>query len=333
MVQYLWLLLGGAQEMRAACLLVALLVLLGVVSSLWADPFSEVPAGHWAYEEWDHLASLGMLPGQQTTSLPDHPQITRFEFGIAVLEPLSSIDDAVASLGPDPDSKALLSATARALRLTPRSSEEEIAQAAAGLLHLSDEFGDELQALNFDPARAARGLQALTDPDAVRGWRTEALVPTARMMALTDSGAPADALRVPLARGTVALSLPRNPKLPELLDYLAQSAAAEAASGPGGYGLAEPALKDPQISRLRTAYEYGVGSALTLSLAYEEIARRGQGMAALDTASLASFGIGYQLTPSTSVKLSYSLLEYSNYVLDTPPLRDRVAETAVSIGF
>ncbi|MCJ7750588.1 MAG: hypothetical protein MUQ65_05785, partial [Armatimonadetes bacterium] len=73
------------------------------------------------------------------------------------------------------------------------------------------------------------------------------------------------------------------------------------------------------------------GSALTLSLAYEEIARRGQGLAALDEASLTSLGIGYQLTPSTSVKLSYSRLEYANYALDTPPLRVRVAETAGSI--
>jgi hypothetical protein len=140
-------------------------------------------------------------------------------------------------------------------------------------------------------------------------------------------------MRVPFARGTVALSLPSDRHLPGLLGYLARSVAADRRGGGDASGPADPAVGDPRLSRLRTAYEYDVSSALTLSLAYEGIARRGHGMETLDTASLASVGIGYRLTPSTSVKLSYSLLEYSNRVLDTPPMRDRVAETAVSIEF
>jgi hypothetical protein len=44
-------------------------------------------------------------------------------------------------------------------------------------------------------------------------------------------------------------------------------------------------------------------------------------------------GLGSQLTPSTSVKLSYSLLEYVNHVLDAPHVRDRLAETEVSVEF
>jgi long-subunit fatty acid transport protein len=72
---------------------------------------------------------------------------------------------------------------------------------------------------------------------------------------------------------------------------------------------------------------------LTLSLAYEEIARNGQGLEPIDSASLASLGVGYKITRTASVTLSYSLLEYSNHLFDGPPLRDRVAETAVSIGF
>jgi hypothetical protein len=33
------------------------------------------------------------------------------------------------------------------------------------------------------------------------------------------------------------------------------------------------------------------------------------------------------------VKLSYSLADYENYTLDTPPVRERMAETAVSVAF
>jgi len=319
--------------MRARRLLLAGVVLLGAMSSLWAAPFSKVPAGHWAYRECSRLASLGLISADSATNFSGDPQLTRFEFGLALLDILACVDDAVAPLGPQPDSGDLVNAVARALGLTPRIPEEEVSRAAAGLRRLSDEFGDELRALNFNPSRASRALQALASPEAVRAWRAEALAPPGRGLPSARVPTTTDTLRVPFAHGTVALTLPQDPDSPRLLNYLARSAAALRPLNLSPSAKAEPALADPQISRLRTAYEYGLGSALTLSLAYEEVARRGQGQAALDAASLASVGLGYQLTSSTSVKLSYSLLEYSNYVLDTPPLRDRMAETAVSIEF
>jgi hypothetical protein len=225
----------------------------------------------------------------------------------------------------------------QALNLTPRNSESEISAALSDLHRLTNEFADVLRAMNFDTDRVLITLPALQDEEAIRRWRLESLSLPDRTPALVDERTSASTsntgLRVPLAHGTVGLSLSNPAHAPELLDYLAKSASAGSAkdfSGPGG---AEAALTDPRVSRLRTTYEYGVGSALTLSLAYEEIARRGQGLTDIDAASLTSLGIGYQLTPSTSVQLFYSLLEYSNYALDTPPLRDRLAETAVSIEF
>ncbi len=173
----------------------------------------------------------------------------------------------------------------------------------------------------------------LADEESVRSWRAEALALPAGAPGLADPGAFPGSVRVPFARGTVALTLTSDAELPGILNYLARSAATANPEVPQRPGVADPAVADPTVSRVRTAYEYGLGSALTLSLAYEEIARRGQGLSALDTASLASVGIGYQLTPSTSVKLSYSLLDYANHVFDTPSVRDRVAETAVSIEF
>ena len=319
--------------MRARWPVVAGLILLGGVSPLWAGPFSEVPADHWAYPACTNLASLGLLPSDRATTFSGDPQLTRFEFGIVLLEPLSAIDVAVASVSAEADAESLLKAVAEAVRLSPRLSENEVARAFRDLHRLSSEFTDVLRPLSFDPARVSRALQTMADEEALRAWRVEALGQPAAATGLAGGSAARDTLHLPLAHGMVALSLSRPPEPPELLDYLAKSAAVQHRGELKGAGSAEPALSDPRVSRMRTAYEYGLGSALTLSLAYEEIARRGQGLAALDAASLASVGIGYQLTPSTSVKLSYSLLEYSNYLLDTPPLRDRLAETAVSIEF
>jgi hypothetical protein len=335
-VQYLWLLLGGAREMRAGWLLVAGLVLLGAASPLWAGPFMDVPGDSWAYKACARLASLGVLADRESTVFSGDPQITRFEFGIALLEPLSAVDRALDEAGPDSDLDARLAAVLRALRVSPRSSEQDIARALGDLRRLAEEFVDVLETMSFDSERVAQALRELADEGAIRAWRLEGLTYPGQARGLAGQAPPSpssDTVHLPLAHGTVGLSLTSPQEPPELLDYLAQSAASERGTGVWGAGNAEAAVSDPRVSRLRTTYEYGMGSTLTLSLAYEEIARRGQGLAELDAASLTSLGIGYQITPSTSVKLSYSLLEYSNYVLDTPLLRDRVAETAVSIEF
>jgi len=319
--------------MRARHMLLAVVLLLGALAPLRAAPFSKVPAGHWAYRECSRLASLGVLPADGVIGFSGDPQLTRFEVALALLNTLARVDDVVASVGSPSDPKDMVDALAAALRFTPRTSEQDIAAAVDALLRLSGEFSEELRALSFDPDPARRTLQTLTNTDAVRAWRADALTPLRLALPLANATATTDTLRLPFARGTVALSLPTDPAAPELLNYLAQSAAALRPTIPASSAKAAPALADPDISRLRTAYEYGVGSALTLSLAYEEVARRGQGLEAMDGASLASIGVGYHLTSSTTVKLSYSLLEYSNFVLDTPPLRDRLAETAVSIEF
>jgi len=307
----------------------ALIVLSGA-QSLWAGPFAEVPSGHWAYAACARLAKMGLV-AEPPGAFSGKPQLTRFEFGITILNSLTEVDRAALALPADADVKTTLNAVARALRLSPLSSEKDIAQAATDLRRLGLEFSDTLHALKLDQTRAVRALDAI-DVDGARTWRSEALSVPLRGLSLAGANAGGDGLRVPIGHGTVALTYNRDLRAPEILDYLA-TVAAERGSKFEGIASAEPAIRDPQVSRVRTAYEYGVGPALTLSLAYEEIARNGQGLAPIDSASLASLGIGYRITRTASVTLSYSLLEYSNHLFDSPPLRDRVAETAVSIGF
>jgi hypothetical protein len=320
--------------MRTRYLLVAAVVLLGTAAPLWAGPFTEVTAGHWAYGACKDLAALGVLSPDSADAFSGDLLLTRFEFGIAVLEPLAAVEEGLSALAPGADAQAQMGAAARALDLSPRLSDEGISAGFDELSRLGTEFADVLKSLNFDPDRIAGALRSLSDPDLAHAWRTHALSRLTRTPSLAPSARVVEeGIRVPLAHGTVAFSFSNPLEAPELLDDLARSAAARSAGTGRHAGTAEPALSDPQVSRLRTAYEYGLGSALTLSLAYEDIARRGQGRAEIDEASLTSVGIGYRLTPSTSVKLSYSLLEYSNYVFDTPLVRDRLAETEVSVEF
>jgi len=315
--------------MRVCSLAIATLALivLSGAQSLWAGPFTEVPKGHWAYASCTRLAELGLV-AEPPGAFSGKPLLTRFEFGITILSPLTEVDRAAEALPPGASASTTFNAIARSLRLSPLSSERDIARAAADLRRLGVEFSDTLHALKLDPARAIHALDTI-DVDGARSWRSEALSVPLRGLSLAGGGG---GLRVPVGGGTVALTYNRELRAPEVLDYLA-AVAAERGSRFEGIASAEPAIRDPRISRVRTAYEYGVGPALTLSLAYEEIARNGQGLEPIDSATLASLGIGYRITRTASVTLSYSLLEYSNHLFDSPPMRDRVAETAVSIGF
>jgi hypothetical protein len=308
---------------------IAWAMLLGLAAVSWADPFSEVPAGHWAYGACSRLVSCGTLPADRATGFSGKPALTRFEFATAILDPLGEIDRSLRSSRMKLDSKTLLSAAAESLAANPRVTDAEVARAASDLARLGTEFAAELRSLSFDPEVTIRALRLLEDVSAVRLWRAEAF---SRPLPLPSLGL-AEGLRVPVGHGAVALDYDRSAKSPEILDFLAMSSARLATSSSKGATGAGASFSDPLISRVRTAYEYGLGSAFTLSLGREEISRQGQDKLPLDAASLTSFGIGYRVTPSTSVKVSYSLLDYQNYTSDAPPTRERVAETSVSVEF
>jgi len=316
----------GCRSFLIACLMIGV-----AAGAAWADPFNEVPAGTWCYGTSARLVSLGLLPADPATSFSGKPALTRFEFATSVLQPLSEVDRARRSLTGKPGPKAVREAAAEALNLNPKSSELEIAAAVHDLIRLGVEFGPELRTLGFDPTEAIRALQSLAEPAAAREWRVEALA-RLRPAPAVRPGTEGEDWRLPLGHGAVALNYATTGKVPEILDTLAMATPGDVSRlGPGGGATA--ALSDPSISRLRTAYEYAIGSALTLSLGREEIARRGSNLLPLDAATLTSLGIGYRVTPSTSVKVTYSLLDYQNYVSNAPPVRERVAETAVSIEF
>jgi hypothetical protein len=316
--------------MIGRCTVIAWLLLLGVASALWADPFAEVPTGHWAYGACARLVSLGVLPADRATGFSGRPALTRFEFATALLAPLSEIDRALRASKSKPDAKARLDAAAASLAVNPRTSEVEVARAAADLARLGTFFSEELRSLSLDPADAVRSLALLSNSATVRTWRTET---RARSLTSLPQDTPVgDDVRFPLGHGSVALDYSSGQKAPQILDYLAGSRSGAGLTA-SSLGAASAAFSDPLVSRLRAAYEYGLGPTVTVSLGHEEIARRGEGLFPLDAASLTSLGIGYQFARSASVKVSYSLLDYRNYVSDVAPVRERMAETSVSVEF
>lgn len=308
---------------------IAWVMILALATVSWADPFSEVPAGHWAYGACSRLVSCGALPADRATGFSGKPALTRFEFATAILDPLGEIDRSLRVSKTKLDAKTLLNAAAESLAANPRVPDAEVARGASDLARLGTEFAGELRSLNLDPGEAIRALHLLTDASAVRLWRVD----TFSRPLPTVARSLGEGLRLPVGHGAVALDYNRSSTSPEILDFLAMSSPGLASLSAKGATGAGASLSDPLISRVRTAYEYGLGSALTLSLGREEISRQGQDKLPLDAASLTSFGIGYRVTPSTSVKVSYSLLDYQNYTLDAPPVRERVAETSVSVEF
>lgn len=315
--------------MRRQCLVIACSIVLGLTMAAWGDPFSEVPSGHWSYAACSRLVACGVLPADRATGFSGRPALTRFEFATALLDPLSEVERALPVSHAKPDAKAMANAAAGVIAANPRVPDAEAAKAASDLARLGTEFAGELRSLSFDPADAVRALQLASDPSVVRMWRAQTFARPARPEVATLT----DGLRVPVGHGAVALGYDRSLRAPLLLDYLAAASSNLTSATPGGATGAGTALSDPLVSRLRTAYEYGLGPALTLSLGREQISRQGQDKAPLDAAWLTSFGVGYRFAPSASVKVSYSLLNYQNYTSDAPPVRERMAETSVSVEF
>ncbi len=197
---------------------------------------------------------------------------------------------------------------------------------------MGSEFRTELRTLGFDPTEALHGLLSLFRAHLSPGVAGLRARPPARPSPVLGAHGRIRRLALAPGKGRGGVELRHTSRAPEYLDSLALSTTNDAAKNPGLAG-ATAALTDPSISRLRTAYEYAAGSGLTLSLGLEEIARRGSNLLPLDAATLTSLGVGYRLTPSASVRVSYSLLDYQNYISDTPPVREGVAEASVSIEF
>jgi len=146
---------------------------------------------------------------------------------------------------------------------------------------------------------------------------------------------PAGSFVLGVAGGRLSLRYETGPQ-PAIMDYFALGAVSEAsehARKPAVDSAGPVAVSSLGVRHVGTAYEYPLTRDLTLSLAYEAIARQGMGLVTLDQTALTTLGVGYALSPSVQLALRYSAVEYQNNLSPGPRVQDRLAETSVSVRF
>ncbi len=165
--------------MRTVGLVVGVLVLMALTlaPAIAAQPFSNVPQDHWAYNAIDKLASQGLIEGYPDGAFKGKRTMTRYEFAVAVARLLENVQAIAKQPGPagpmGPAGPAGPAGEAGCLT----------AEQQALLNRLATEFAPELQALRSDLQKLTSQVEALQNkPNACApvvtingniGWRTE----------------------------------------------------------------------------------------------------------------------------------------------------------------
>ncbi len=301
-----------------ACLAIVLVLLLGACAS--ASPFDQVPKGDSAYADCAFLAACGIIDARPAQDFRGEAALTRYDFTMSLVRPMAALE----ALASGERAGAALDATAR-------MSDSERAQVRDTLVRLLTEFGDVLALLGKDSSRAivgARALAGLARP-------SSSSTPSAETSAgISYEGARTRVGLLYRAGEGEAAALPQVP-LGGLSDApITGLAAARLPAGRAHTGPTDRiASTDISLHRLQGTLEYGVTDSLTLKLAYESLVREGRGPALLDAASLRTLGVGYRFSPSTSVKLSYHLIDYADYTRAGTRVADRMAEGELTVRF
>lgn len=304
-----------------ACLAVLLLSLLGAFPA-FGSPFDPVPQGDPAYGDCRYLAECGIIDARLPDDFAGATPLTRYDFTLSLLRPMAALE----RLARD----GRVGAALDDVRLMPASERTRVATVLARLLQ---EFGDVLSVLEVDASPAIAAARSLGNGDfGSRANSTE--VPGAAGISYTTTRARLGVVY----RETEgeAAALPHLPLggLPDApITGLARS---RLPTGRAEADLAAPervASTDISLRRLRGTFEYGITDNLTFNLAYESMLREGGDFSALDAASLRTLGLGYRLSPSTSVALKYHLIDYADYSGRGARFEDRMAETDLTIRF
>jgi len=287
----------------------------------WAGPFTSVPIGHWAYNDCTYLAKAGFVASGQDFS--GKHELSRYELGMAVAEPaagLARLEDETSPAGQGMREK---------LAALPAPDRQRVGQMLARLLR---EFRDVLAFLGQESDGATKRAQALaagesrglgrngapgllvTAPDTHSAMLAYGLGP-GRLALRYSEAKPEDA-----SLGRMGLTVPVTPRIPTK-----------------GINSLNTVTRDPLVRSLGGSVEYGLTHDLTLDLAYERMVKEGQGLVSLDTTYLRSLGLQYRLSPSTSLRLRYHIIEYQEQAnpnpIPAPRYEDRLTEGRLSVNF
>ena len=304
-----------------ACLAGFLLLLLGACCA-FASPFDQVPKGDEAYADCAFLAECGVIDARPAADFDGATPLTRYDFTVSLVGPMAALETLARDGRPG-----------AALNATTQMNDADRARVGNAVARLLQEFADVLSGLGKDASQAILGARLLAAP----GHSSDAIARSGDNSAgISYEGARTRVGVIYRAGEGEGASLPHVP-LGGLPDApISGLAAARLPAGRAAADVPTPdriASGDISLHRLQGSFEYGVTDNLTLNLAYESMVREGRGPALLDAASLRTLGVGYRLSPSTSVKLSYHLIDYADYTRAGVRLEDRMAETELTVRF
>jgi hypothetical protein len=297
-----------------------LLLLLGAGPVL-ASPFDQVPQGDPAYGDCRFLAERGIIDARSPGDFAGPALLTRYEFTLSLVRPMAALEALAREGRPGAAIEAVL-----------RMSDGERAQVASALARLLEEFADILSLLGKDSSEAIVGARLLANGD----YATHGASGPEDSAGISYSTARARVGVIYRATEGEAAALPAVP-----LGGLADAPVTGVARSRLPAGRAQPDVAAPEriastdisLRRLRGSVEYGITDNLSLNLAYEAMVREGRGTVVLDAASLRTLGVGYRLSPSTSLNLSYHLIDYADHTTQGTRLADRMAETELTVRF
>jgi len=298
-----------------------LLFSLGICSA-FAGPFDRVPHGDEAYLNCEFLAECGIIDARPVGDFAGETSLTRYDFTLSLVRPVAALE-ALAREG----------RVGPALECVERMSQRERARVGETLVELLQEFGDVLSFLGKDASQAVLGARLLVNGE----YASRAGPPETDNAAGISYEGERTRFDV-LYRATEGedATLPHVP-LGGIADApITGLAATRLPAGRANVDVAAPeriASTNVSLRRLRGTVEYGLTDDLTLNLAYESMVREGRGTVVLDAASLRTLGVRYRLSPSTSVKLKYHLIDYADHTRVGSRLEDRMAETELTVRF
>lgn len=79
-------------KMKKTAVALAFAFLLSLSTGVWANPFADVPLGHWAYDAMEMLSAKGIVIGYPDGTYQGSAPLTRYELATALARTLAVID-------------------------------------------------------------------------------------------------------------------------------------------------------------------------------------------------------------------------------------------------
>lgn len=86
---------------KLALLLTVIMVLTASLPVLAANPFTDVPEGHWAYESIAKVAEMGIMRGTPQGEFKGQKKLTRYRMAVITARIVSTLEDKAAQLDQD----------------------------------------------------------------------------------------------------------------------------------------------------------------------------------------------------------------------------------------